>query len=319
MVIPSSAPRYALTRTVVVSFLLLFISFTLLFSYHPPFKTTLSKISPFNNSQAPHPPYTAAIIYLARLSHADELLESLASVNVYLPHRDPWPIILFHTGDFDDTPDQDDFLATLREKIGGASNRSDRDFSDRVEFVKLDWVLPEGIPHTKEELDPVSPSSWPGYHHMCAFYSTKIFFNPRLQDVTYYLRMDTDSLFLEPLCYDPFEVMHTRQRSYGYLGVGNDAPIVTKGLWRFLRDYADSHPEVELRLNASKTWKWPRGSANGDVDLDDVSVSGYYNNFEIVKLEEFRKPEVKEWLYHLIQYPEHQEKVISPIDHRFDL
>jgi mannosyltransferase len=162
MVIPSSAPRYALTRTVVVSFLLLFISFTLLFSYHPPFKTTLSKFSPFNNSQAPHPPYTAAIIYLARLSHADELLESLASVNVYLPHRDPWPIILFHTGDFDDTPDQDDFLATLREKIGGASNRSDRDFSDRVEFVKLDWVLPEGIPHTKEELDPVSPSSWPG-------------------------------------------------------------------------------------------------------------------------------------------------------------
>ena len=135
---------------------------------------------------------------------------------------------------------------------------------------------------------------------MCAFYSTKIFFNPRLQDVTYYLRMDTDSRFLEPLCYDPFAVMHARQRSYGYLGIGNDAPVVTKGLWRFIRDYANSHPEVELQLNASKTWRWP----SGDVDLDNVPVSGYYNNFEIVKLEAFRKPAVKEWLHHLAQYPE---------------
>lgn len=50
----------------------------------------------------------------------------------------------------------DDFLAGLHEKIGGPSNRLDRDFSDRVEFVKLDWVLPEGISHSKEELDPVS-------------------------------------------------------------------------------------------------------------------------------------------------------------------
>lgn len=304
MAIPSLVPQCTLTRTVVVPFVLLLISFTLLFSFHPPFKATLSKFAPFITSHATRPPYTAAVVYLVRLSHADELLESLASVNAFLPLRDPWPIILFHTGDFDDTPVQDDFLANLRKKIGGPSNNSIMDFSDRVEFVKLDWVLPEGIPHTKEELDPVSPSSWPGYHHMCAFYSTKIFFNPRLRDVTYYLRMDTDSLFLEPLCYDPFEVMHLHQRSYGYLGIGNDAPQVTKGLWNFIRDYAGSHPEVESHLNASTTWKWPSNFTNGEVDWDEVPIHGYYNNFEIVKLEEFRKPEVEEWFYHLVQYPE---------------
>ena len=165
MVIPPYPPRYALTRVVVATFLVIFISFTLLFSYHPPFKATLSKFSPFST-----PPYTGAIIYLVRLSHADELLESLASVNAYLPLRDPWPIILFHTGDFDETPAQDDFLASLREKIGGRFNRSAEDFSDRVEFVKLDWVLPEGIADTMEELDPISPISWPGTSH------TKFFF-----------------------------------------------------------------------------------------------------------------------------------------------
>ena len=86
---------------------------------------------------------------------------------------------------------------------------------------------------------------------MCAFYATKIFLNPRLRDVTYYLRMDTDSLFLAPLCHDPFEVMHVHQRSYGYLGIGNDAPPVAKGLWNLVRDHADSHPEVKSQLNAS--------------------------------------------------------------------
>ena len=178
MAIPSYAPRYALIRTVVASFFVIFISFTLLFSYDPPFKATLSKFSAFPTS-----PYTGAIIYLVRLSHADELLESLASVNAYLPLRDPWPIILFHTGDFDEKPIQDDFLASLREKIGGRSNRSAGDFSDRVEFVKLDWVLPEGIADTMEELDPISPISWPGTSH------TKFFFRfiPHSLPLHYYL------------------------------------------------------------------------------------------------------------------------------------
>lgn len=60
---------------------------------------------------------------------------------------------------------------------------------------------------------------------------------------------------------------------------------------------------MELQLNASKTWKWPSNLTNGDVDWDEVPTSGYYNNFEIVKLEEFKKPEVEEWFYHLVQYP----------------
>ena len=161
MAIPSLVPRCALTRTVVISFVLLLISFTLLFSYHPPFKATLSNFATFNTSHTTYPPYTAAVVYLVRLSHADELLESLAYVNAYLPFRDPWPIILFHTAYFDDTPVQVAFLASLSKKIGGPSNNSELDSRDRVGFVKPDWVLPEGIPHTKEELDPVSSSSWP--------------------------------------------------------------------------------------------------------------------------------------------------------------
>jgi mannosyltransferase len=46
-------------------------------------------------------PYTAAILYLVRLEDVSNLLDSLVSVKRNLPGP-PWPVILFHTGDFDE-------------------------------------------------------------------------------------------------------------------------------------------------------------------------------------------------------------------------
>jgi len=103
--------------------------------------------------------YTALILYLTRLSEAAELLESLASVNRNLPGH-PWPIVLFHTGDFDDESQRTDFIYSLRDHIGEANGS--RAFSERIEFVKLDWQLPEGISSDIEVVNPVHGSRWPG-------------------------------------------------------------------------------------------------------------------------------------------------------------
>jgi len=70
---------------------------------------------------------------------------------------------------------------------------------------------------------------------MCSFFATEIFSYPRLRDVTYYMRLDTDSLLTAPLCYGPFEVVHTRHRSYGYLATASDPPELSVGLWDFVR------------------------------------------------------------------------------------
>ena len=71
---------------------------------------------------------------------------------------------------------------------------------------------------------------------MCSFYSTEIFFNPRLENVTYYMRMDTDSCFTAPPCYDPFEVMHTQQHLYGYLSIGQHGQDFTEGMYPFVQN-----------------------------------------------------------------------------------
>ena len=105
-------------------------------------------------------PYTAAIIYLVQLSSEPQLLESLETVYRYLPGH-PWPVILFHTGDYDEeTPPRTDFIDHLHGLIG-VGNAS-REFSDRIEFVKLDWQLPESISSNKSVVDPVDAHRWPG-------------------------------------------------------------------------------------------------------------------------------------------------------------
>ena len=254
MVIPPYPPWYALIRTVVASFFVTFISFTLLFSYHPPFKTTLSKFSPFST-----PPYTSAIIYLVWLFHPDELLELLASVNAYLLLRDPWPIILFHTGDFDETPVQDDFLASLREKVGGWSNCSAGDFSDPVDFIKLDWVLPERIADTMEKLDPISPSSWPGMSH------TKFF----LCFITHSLPLHH---FMNYLCFAQVIItcVHSTPQKYSSIHAYEMSRTTTHGYqfslpWTTLLRSLHGHARSPMLVWIPWDWEWCTHSDQGTV------------------------------------------------------
>lgn len=118
--------------------------------------------------------------------------------------------------------------------------------------------------------------------------------------------MDTDSLITEPLCYDPFEVMHVRERSYGYLAIGTDPLYVTVGMWNLVNDYALAHPSVTKQLRANE-WAWPHESwphENVGNEGSEVRFRGYDNNFEIVKLEAFRRPVVANWLKDLMSVPE---------------
>lgn len=104
-------------------------------------------------------PYTAAILYLVRLEDASELLDSLASVKRNLPGP-PWPVILFHTGDFDEEGSRIELVDNVYNHLG--ANNGSKEFSERIEFVKLDWRLPEGISSDVDVVDPVFAHRWPG-------------------------------------------------------------------------------------------------------------------------------------------------------------
>ncbi|KAF9514049.1 glycosyltransferase family 15 protein [Hydnum rufescens UP504] len=229
-------------------------------------------------------PYTAAIIYLASVRRSAELVRQ-------------WPIILFHTGDFDYAGPRSELLARLETSLSKVATTQAR--------LYLHWSLPEGIPDNITLVDPVQAGSWPGkLSSNVRFLRCQYISHPALKGYTYYLRLDTDSFIEAPLCYDPFEVMHVRKRIYGYRAAGPDAPDVTLGMWAFVDGYARSHPEVEKRLQMNG-WKWPDG--RDTVQSQGASGAGlpsYYNNFEIVKLEAFRRPDVHKWLTEVMRDPE---------------
>ena len=97
---------------------------------------------------------------------------------------------------------------------------------------------------------------------MCSFYLTEIFFNPRLEHVTYYMCMDTDLCFTAPPCYDPFEAMHAQQHLYGYLGIGQDGQDFTEGMYHFIQNYAKACALVENML-CLNNWAWSHRDENG--------------------------------------------------------
>lgn len=140
---------------------------------------------------------------------------------------------------------------------------------------------------------------------MCAFYSYKIFLHPRIKDLTYYLRLDDDSSVLGPTCNDPFAYMHHHNLSYAFRQESPDAGWVTDGMWPLVSNYASRHPGVESQLQQNK-WEWPANRRWPGNTWDfgrDANFPSYQTNFDLVKLERFRTPEMLAFLEELASEP----------------
>lgn len=136
---------------------------------------------------------------------------------------------------------------------------------------------------------------------MCAFFASQIFDHPRLKDVSYYMRLDTDSYIYKPLCYDPVALFHEHNRTYAYRAKTTDPDWVTVGLWNLVDEYARDHADVEHNLQKNG-WEWPADRDRSRMEGNDFPT--YYNNFEIVKLEAFRQPMIRAWLDEIMRVPE---------------
>jgi mannosyltransferase len=115
------------------------------------------------------------------------------------------------------------------------------------------------------------------------------------------MRLDTDSYIFEPLCYDPIQRFHQNNRTYAYREQTVDPEWVTHGMWDFIDDYARTHPVEEATMEKNG-WVWPAGRNTNK--MRKLGFPTYYNNFEIVRLEAFRRPDVQGWLDELMSVPE---------------
>lgn len=111
-----------------------------------------------------------------------------------------------------------------------------------------------------------------GYRMMCRFFSGELFKILKTYDYTHYLRLDTDSRFLSPV-YDLFTDFISQNLSYGYISIFNEAYEVTHDLLREVKRYI-----INNNISCNRYLL--------DEYMDQLNMC-YYNNFEIVKIEEF--------------------------------
>ncbi|KAF8194775.1 glycolipid 2-alpha-mannosyltransferase-domain-containing protein [Mycena galopus ATCC 62051] len=270
--------------------------------------TSLGRFSGDSGITVAPPPYTAAVVFLASVMPGprspDRLLQSIPRLQKNIPWRHQWPILVLHAGVYDTVDSQEDFL----HRLGDSAKEQDltpyaiENLLKRIEFVPTQHELPDGIPTDGVADGPIWDGEWPAYHHMCAFFSYKIFNHPRIRDLTYYLRLDDDSYVREPACFDPFEYMHVNNKSYAFRGDPPDMGWVTEGMWPFVSNYAQRHPDVESTLEHNGfEWPsnrlWPLGFGVG------VNFPSFETNFDLVKVPRFRTPEMTDFLHDLASDP----------------
>lgn len=116
-----------------------------------------------------------------------------------------------------------------------------------------------------------------GYRHMCRLYSYGMYEIKEIQDTKYYLRLDCDSYFIEPVNYDIFKVMEDNDIVYGYNAITTDNPLVSQNLWEVSKEYSKTHDVLKVPIDEVKQY------------------NVYYTNFEIAKFDWFENSGYKDF------------------------
>jgi hypothetical protein len=197
---------------------------------------------------------TGCICYLVSAEPIDvaDLRRSLALLYANYCRAFPCDIYIFHESD-------------LKESVRRTLERS----------TPMPIVFREiSFPAVTPPVD-IGASPFPmGYRHMCHFFANDIFQRPELKDYAYYMRLDADSMILSPVEFDLFKMMETSDYQYGFISDNFlDRPEYATGLWPLAEQYvaASKHPIYKKLYQ----------------DIPERKC--FYTNFEICKLEWFRK------------------------------
>ena len=119
-----------------------------------------------------------------------------------------------------------------------------------------------------------------GYRRMCRFWFSGVFELEDVRNLTYLLRLDTDSeLRCRAGSRDPFEVMARRRAIYGYVAVKMDHQRVARNLTAFGAAYARRVPQIQDAF-----YRFPPNAHK------NCPAPMFYTNFEIMDVAWFQQP-----------------------------
>lgn len=222
------------------------------------------------------------VVYLTQKSRIPQLATSLWCLFENFINRFNYTILIFHTGDVS----LDDIVSNL-----SSSYRLSPSQLSLIELHTVDNFYTYPSSYTPERNPSETDAQvnyahlYPHYQQMCAFWFRKVFLHPRLHNVQYFMRLDTDSYLLSPLTYDPFAFMARHQLAYGYRARLREL-CCEQNIARFVRDYVHSRGLDANQLPSSVKWMLTgeRPALERVARLlapVNSRIAMYYNNFEV--------------------------------------
>jgi hypothetical protein len=131
-----------------------------------------------------------------------------------------------------------------------------------------------------------------GYLMMCRFFCGPLQSYPQLQNYTHYIRLDDDSLFLEPFV-TPKRIEELSSYDYIYRTLYNEQPCIpTQTIWDFTLEFLRKQKVQEWDIELMKKTLDQRYLMKDGTWANNVP----YNNFHFSSLALWRHPLVKKYI-----------------------
>jgi alpha 1,2-mannosyltransferase len=168
-------------------------------------------------------------------------------------------------------------MQTIRE----AANETDIRFQDVSSYFSFgsDAVIdPSAVPQVLN----LAGHKWSvGYRHMSRFFCHGLYQLPFVRELEYYWRLDADSMLLEHVQTDPFDVMKRNGRVYGYNVIAFEDVAVIEGLFDAVKHHFVQGAASKILGNhvTAKEWNKSMFYTNFEISRVDFWLSSEYQRF----------------------------------------
>lgn len=233
----------------------------------------------------------ATMVMLVRNIELKGALLSMRSLEDRFNHQYKYPWVFLNDVPFDqDFIDQTTLMAsgkTYYELIP----TEDWDPPAHIDLDKLE----DNIAKSTEIIYGFSKS----YRNMCHFNSGYFYKQKRLLDYEWYFRVEPDVHYMCDFQYDPFTLMRTRNKLYGFVIAIPEYENTIPTLWDTVKGFMDEFPQ-HLHPNNSLDFITTNDSdVFAHTTNSEYNLCHFWSNFEIGNLDFFRGEAYEAYFHHL--------------------
>ena len=187
-----------------------------------------------------------------------------------------------------------------------ASGKTKYSLIPAEDWNKPDWIDERLFESRLEEMEKqkIIYGGSKSYRNMCRFNSGFFFRQKVLDEYDYYFRVEPDVEYFCDFAYDPFEIMRTQNKKYGFVMTLVEYKATIPTLWDAVLDYInhDNHHDVDKENSLYEfitDWDDVRTPKSLVEPTDNYNMCHFWSNFEIGDLNFFRSDRYLRFFNHL--------------------